>query len=60
MPRNGSRTSFRRARRAGRVDVVALAEALEVTTETIRRDLTVLERAGVSTPLAEAAGDNRD
>jgi DeoR family transcriptional regulator, fructose operon transcriptional repressor len=29
------------------VDVVALAEDLRVTTETIRRDLTVLERAGV-------------
>ncbi len=31
---------------AGRVDVVTLAEELSVTTETIRRDLTVLERAG--------------
>src|SRR5829696_2821127 len=38
---------LRRARLAGRVDVVTLAEALAVTTETIRRDLTVLERAGV-------------
>ena len=38
---------LRRARLAGRVDVVTLAEALDVTTETIRRDLTVLERAGV-------------
>lgn len=38
---------LRRARQAGRVDVVTLAEALDVTTETIRRDLTVLERAGV-------------
>ena len=36
-----------RARAAGRVDVVALADELDVTTETIRRDLTVLERAGV-------------
>lgn len=36
-----------RARTEGRVDVVALAEGLAVTTETIRRDLTVLERAGV-------------
>jgi DeoR family transcriptional regulator, fructose operon transcriptional repressor len=36
-----------RARTEGRVDVVALAEELAVTTETIRRDLTVLERAGV-------------
>ncbi|WP_084958660.1 DeoR/GlpR family DNA-binding transcription regulator [Thermoactinospora rubra] len=38
---------LRRARTAGRVDVVRLAQELEVTTETIRRDLTVLERAGV-------------
>src|ERR671912_401328 len=38
---------LRRARQAGRVDVVTLAEGLAVTTETIRRDLTVLERAGV-------------
>lgn len=38
---------LRRARLAGRVDVVTLAEVLAVTTETIRRDLTVLERAGV-------------
>ncbi|GLW62017.1 DeoR family transcriptional regulator [Actinomadura rubrobrunea] len=35
-----------RARAKGRVDVVALAEEFSVTTETIRRDLTVLERAG--------------
>ncbi|MFI0446414.1 DeoR/GlpR family DNA-binding transcription regulator [Actinomadura sp. 6N118] len=34
------------ARANGRVDVVALAEEFGVTTETIRRDLTVLERAG--------------
>ncbi|SDI39521.1 DeoR/GlpR family DNA-binding transcription regulator [Nonomuraea jiangxiensis] len=38
---------LRRARAAGRVDVVTLATELEVTTETIRRDLTSLERAGV-------------
>jgi DeoR family fructose operon transcriptional repressor len=38
---------LRRARTDGRVDVVALADDLAVTTETIRRDLTVLERAGV-------------
>ncbi len=38
---------LRRARAAGRVDVVKLAEEFAVTTETIRRDLTVLERAGV-------------
>ena len=34
------------ARSKGRVDVVALSEEFSVTTETIRRDLTVLERAG--------------
>jgi DeoR family transcriptional regulator, fructose operon transcriptional repressor len=38
---------LRRARAAGRVDVVGLAEELSVTSETIRRDLTTLERAGV-------------
>src|SRR5579859_3996439 len=36
-----------KARALGRVDVVALAEELDVTTETVRRDLTALERAGV-------------
>ncbi|ALG11426.1 DeoR/GlpR family DNA-binding transcription regulator [Kibdelosporangium phytohabitans] len=36
-----------RARAKGRVDVAALAEEFDVTTETIRRDLTVLERHGV-------------
>ena len=36
-----------RARSEGRVDVVRLAEDLAVTSETIRRDLTVLERAGM-------------
>ena len=36
-----------KARSDGRVDVVALAEEFDVTTETVRRDLTVLERAGV-------------
>src|SRR6201991_2978010 len=34
------------ARGKGRVDVVSLAEQFTVTTETIRRDLNVLERAG--------------
>lgn len=34
------------ARAAGRVEVAALAEALDVTPETIRRDLTQLERRG--------------
>jgi DeoR family fructose operon transcriptional repressor len=41
------REILRRAREAGHVDVVRLAEDLAVTSETIRRDLTVLERAGV-------------
>lgn len=36
-----------KARTHGRVEVVSLAEELAVTTETVRRDLTVLERAGV-------------
>jgi DeoR family fructose operon transcriptional repressor len=36
-----------RARTEGRVDVAALAADFEVTTETIRRDLTALERQGV-------------
>lgn len=36
-----------RARSAGRVDVGALAEHFEVTAETIRRDLTALERQGL-------------
>lgn len=36
-----------RARTDGRVDVTELAATLEVTTETIRRDLSVLERHGV-------------
>ena len=35
------------ARSEGRVDVAELAIELDVTPETIRRDLTVLERAGV-------------
>jgi DeoR family fructose operon transcriptional repressor len=35
------------ARAEGRVDVVALAAQYGVTTETVRRDLTVLERAGL-------------
>lgn len=37
----------RLARAEGRVDVTALAEGFDVTAETIRRDLTTLERAGV-------------
>ncbi|GIG35331.1 DeoR/GlpR family DNA-binding transcription regulator [Cellulomonas pakistanensis] len=35
------------ARRDGRVDVASLATALDVTPETVRRDLTVLERHGL-------------
>jgi DeoR family fructose operon transcriptional repressor len=38
---------LRVARAQGRVDVTALADGFRVTAETIRRDLTVLERAGV-------------
>ena len=41
------REILRRARAEGRVDVLRLAEELSVTGETIRRDLTALERAGV-------------
>ena len=37
------------ARREGRVDVATLADAFAVTTETIRRDLSALERQGVVT-----------
>lgn len=35
------------ARKDGRVDVAALASRFDMTTETVRRDLTVLERRGV-------------
>lgn len=35
------------ARNRGRVDVAGLADSLEVTSETVRRDLTVLERHGL-------------
>jgi DeoR family fructose operon transcriptional repressor len=35
------------ARASGRVEVNTLAEALDVTPETVRRDLTILERHGV-------------
>jgi len=38
---------LRLARAEGRVDVTALAERFDVTAETVRRDLTMLERAGV-------------
>jgi DeoR family transcriptional regulator, fructose operon transcriptional repressor len=36
-----------RARAAGRVNVAELAESLDVTPETVRRDLSALERAGL-------------
>ena len=36
-----------RARVAGRVEVAELAESFDVTPETVRRDLTALERAGL-------------
>lgn len=36
-----------RARKAGRVDVATLAEQFDVTAETVRRDLTALERQGL-------------
>ncbi|GAA1008517.1 D-beta-D-heptose 1-phosphate adenosyltransferase [Streptomyces sp. F-3] len=38
---------LRLAREGGRVDVVSLAEEFQVTAETIRRDLKVLDRAGL-------------
>ena len=41
------RLILERARTDGRVQVVVLASELEVTTETIRRDLTTLERQGL-------------
>jgi DeoR family fructose operon transcriptional repressor len=47
FPHERQQEILRLARSNGRVDVVALAEELDVTTETVRRDLTVLERAGV-------------
>ncbi|GAB7047698.1 DeoR/GlpR family DNA-binding transcription regulator [Catenuloplanes indicus] len=46
-PEERQQEILRLARANARVDVVALADALNVTAETIRRDLTVLERAGV-------------
>ena len=36
-----------RARAEGRVDLAELAELLDVTPETVRRDLTALERSGL-------------
>lgn len=60
-----------RARTDGRVDVMRLAEEFSVTSETIRRDLTLLERAGtvrrvyggavpVGRPAVDAALSARD
>ncbi|MFJ1869085.1 DeoR/GlpR family DNA-binding transcription regulator [Streptomyces sp. NPDC088097] len=38
---------LRLAREAGRVEVLSLAELFQVTAETVRRDLTALDRAGL-------------
>ncbi|MER5773352.1 DeoR/GlpR family DNA-binding transcription regulator [Streptomyces sp. NPDC002039] len=38
---------LRLAREAGRVDVLSLADGFQVTAETVRRDLTALDRAGL-------------
>ncbi|MFJ7209044.1 DeoR/GlpR family DNA-binding transcription regulator [Streptomyces sp. NPDC098789] len=38
---------LRLAREVGRVDVLSLAEQFQVTAETVRRDLTALDRAGL-------------
>jgi len=38
---------YERAQREGRVEVTGLAELLDVTTETVRRDLAVLEQQGL-------------
>jgi DeoR family fructose operon transcriptional repressor len=46
-PHERHQSILERARAAGRVDVGTLAAELEVTAETIRRDLTTLERHGV-------------
>lgn len=46
-PEERQQEILQRARDKGRVDVTALADEFEVTTETIRRDLTILERSGV-------------
>jgi DeoR family transcriptional regulator, fructose operon transcriptional repressor len=37
----------KRARLAGRVDVAGLAEEFDVTAETVRREMTILERHGL-------------
>ncbi|WP_410599336.1 DeoR/GlpR family DNA-binding transcription regulator [Amycolatopsis sp. lyj-90] len=41
------RAILKQARQDGRVDVATLAAAFEITSETVRRDLTALERSGV-------------
>ncbi|GAB3711702.1 DeoR/GlpR family DNA-binding transcription regulator [Amycolatopsis oliviviridis] len=41
------RAILKQARQNGRVDVATLAAAFEITSETVRRDLTALERSGV-------------
>ncbi|WP_414938408.1 DeoR/GlpR family DNA-binding transcription regulator [Amycolatopsis sp. cmx-11-51] len=41
------RAILKQARRNGRVEVATLAAAFEITSETVRRDLTALERSGV-------------
>jgi DeoR family fructose operon transcriptional repressor len=46
-PEERQQEILRLARAQGRVDVASLADELSVTAETIRRDLTILERAGV-------------
>src|SRR5258708_12318274 len=46
-PEERQQEILRLARAQGRVDVASLADELNVTAETIRRDLTMLERAGV-------------
>src|SRR3954454_9738726 len=46
-PEERQQEILRLARAQGRVDVASLADELSVTAEPIRRDLTILERAGV-------------
>ncbi|SDY08046.1 DeoR family transcriptional regulator, fructose operon transcriptional repressor [Amycolatopsis xylanica] len=41
------RAILKQARQHGRVDVATLAATFEITSETVRRDLTALERSGV-------------
>ncbi len=41
------RAILRQARQNGRVDVASLAATFEITSETVRRDLTALERGGM-------------